>query len=145
MGALQKVALGLAAVLRLGIIARRFEGGLGLGELGTGISKVGVGIMDVGIAPFRAVGVGLGEVGTGITGFLGPFRDLINLFTMGQMFPDIAGTGTSPPPAIRPEPRQLGNGVYQVGQSWTFAGAGKLFRYEDRARAKYASMGATYV
>lgn len=146
MGTLQKVAIGIAAVLGLGIISKRFEGGLGLGELGTGITSVGTGIYEVAVSPFKAVGMGLGYVSGGLSSILAPLQSLFGLVT-GQAAPSTPstpsnGAGTRSSYETRPDDRiNGGNGVYQVsvaGNGWTFAGAGKIFRQEDRARLKYA-------
>lgn len=142
MGTLQKVAMGLGLVLGLGVISRRFEGGLGLGELGAGIAQVGTGIYEVAVSPFKAVGMGLGYVSGGLTSILAPLQALFGLIT-GQGVPQEApgnGAGTRTGFETRPDDRA---GIYQVlgvaGNGWTFAGAGKIFRQEDRARLKYAA------
>ena len=146
MGTLRNVALGIVAVLGLGIISKRFEGGLGLGELGTGITKVGTGIYEVAVSPFKAMGMGLGYVGGGLSSILDPLRDIFSLVT-GQPYEaprsqNGAGVATyTGNGEIRPEDRSAQAGVYKVsaaGNGWTFAGAGKMFRQEDRARLKYA-------
>jgi len=140
MGTLQKVAMGLGLVLGLGIISRRLEGGLGLGELGAGITSVGTGIYEVAVSPFKAVGMGLGYVSGGLSSILEPLQSLFSLIT-GQGVPSTP-TVPSNGAGTRAEDRTTsGNGVYKVsavGNGWTFAGAGKIFRQEDRARLKYA-------
>lgn len=114
MGKMRGIALGLALMLGLGIISKKYKGGLGLGEMGLGLSGLGTGLVDIGIAPFRAFGGGLGELATGFTSFAGALGDigrgLADLFANIPGLPTIPGPGLPGPSGPRPEDRDNGNG-----------------------------------
>ena len=76
MGISNKVLVALAAVLGIGILAKREDVGAGLAGLGTGLSSIGVGLFDVGLAPFKSVGLGLGYTAGGITAFAQSLGDI---------------------------------------------------------------------
>jgi len=114
MGISNKVLVALAAVLGIGILAKREDVGAGLGGLGTGLSAIGAGLFDVGVAPFKSVGLGLGYAAGGITAFSTALGDvgrgiadlLAGLKLPPYVGPGGAGSGTLP----RPDDRN-GNGL----------------------------------
>lgn len=125
MGLSNKVLVALAAVLGIGILAKREDVGGGLAGLGTGLSAIGAGLFDVGLAPFKSVGLGLGYTAGGITAFASALGDI------GRGLSDLLGGLQIPKlPSIPGMPGiPTGNGNGQVPTYWMI---GK--RDEDRAR-----------
>lgn len=115
MGISNKVLVALAAVLGIGIIAKREEVGPGLAGLGTGLSSIGAGLLDVGLAPFKSIGLGLGYTAGGLTAFAESLGDIgrgIAALLEGLKFiPSIPGMpGIPTGNGTRPDDRN-GNGV----------------------------------
>lgn len=124
MGISNKVLVALAAVLGIGILAKREDVGGGLAGLGTGLSSIGVGLFDVGLAPFKSVGMGLGYTAGGITAFAESLGDI------GRGIGALLGSLKLP---VFPSPGPQG------GQSGTANGNGStywvdLVRPDDRPR-----------
>ena len=76
MGISNKVVVALAAVLGIGILAKREDVGGGLAGLGTGLTSIGAGLFDVGVAPFKSFGMGLGYAAGGMTAFASSLGDI---------------------------------------------------------------------
>jgi len=94
MGISNKVLVALAAVLGIGILAKREDVGGGLAGLGTGLSSIGVGLFDVGLAPFKSVGLGLGYTAGGLTAFAKSLGDIgrgLGKLLEGLKLPSIPG------------------------------------------------------
>ena len=105
MGISNKVLVALAAVLGIGILAKREDVGGGLAGLGTGLSSIGVGLFDVGLAPFKSVGLGLGYTAGGITAFARSLGDI------GRGLSDLLGGLKLPVlPGLPKKPAANGNG-----------------------------------
>jgi len=119
MGISNKVLVALAAVLGIGILAKREDVGAGLAGLGTGLSSIGVGLFDVGLAPFKSVGLGLGYTAGGITAFASALGDIGR--GIAALLEPISGFGGGGAGARTGN----GNGTY-----WILNGT----RPEDRAR-----------
>ncbi len=141
MGISNKVLVALAAVLGLGILAKREDVGVGLAGLGTGLGRIGTGLFEVGVAPFKSVGMGLGYAAGGMTAFATSLGDIgrgIAALLGGLKLPDmpsLIGPGYPAPPngnGIRPNDRngngatpgmtKIVNGVWymwdNLGQGW---------------------------
>jgi len=151
MGISNKVLVALAAVLGIGILAKREDVGAGLAGLGTGLSQIGTGLFDVGLAPFKSVGLGLGYAAGGITAFaqaLGDIgRGIADLLAPIQGFGGGQGFGGNGAGA------RNGNETwttYQLSQSWLSPSAPSAGHYsmykirqEDRngIMYRYAPLG----
>jgi len=126
MGISNKVLVALAAVLGIGILAKREDVGAGLAGLGTGLSSIGAGLFDVGLAPFKSVGIGLGYTAGGLTAFATSLGDIgrgIGKLLEGLQLPPLSIPGM---PGI-----PTGNGNGQVPPTyWISNGT----RPDDRAR-----------
>lgn len=121
MGKMRGIALGLALMLGLGIISKKFKAGLGLGEVGVGITQLATGVTALGMAPFKAFGGGLGEMAVGIKSFSETLGDLgrgIGALLAnipgagGYVGPGGAGSGQLPPPVRGPPTPGTGIQIY---------------------------------
>jgi len=126
LGISNKVLVALAAVLGIGILAKRKDVGAGLGGLGTGLSQIGVGLFDVGLAPFRSFGMGLGYAAGGMTAFATSLGDI------GRGIGALLGSLNLPAPKTGPPKHGTGNGngYTPIPAYWTQA----FTRTEDRYR-----------
>ena len=104
MGISNKVLVALAAVLGIGILAKREDVSTGLAGLGTGLSAIGAGLFDVGLAPFKSVGLGLGYTAGGITAFASALGDI------GRGLSDLLGGLRLPAPREGPPKHGTTNG-----------------------------------
>jgi len=146
LASLKDIAVGALFLIGAGYIAKRTEAGKGLAELGGGVYEVAV-------APFKSVGMGLGYTAGGIRSIAETFGDIAS--GIGDIL-SVIPRATHPPssglpytpssPSTPSLPREEDrSGVYWVnvaGNGWTFPGAGKIFRSEDRARQKYGELVA---
>lgn len=123
MGISNKVLVALAAVLGIGILAKREDVGGGLAGLGTGLSSIGVGLFEVGLAPFKSVGIGLGYTAGGITAFAQSLGDI------GRGLSDLLGGLKLP---ILPGLPKLPTKPAANGQVPTYWVGGTSPRPEDR-------------